>query len=114
MLSTLWHLHVNRPANDPSPMAAMARKYHQNCWGDDFPSNGRRFFRRHNELVREASRGRRFLEYQPGDGWEPLCEFLGVEVPGEEYPRSDDWGEYKRRVAEEKGMEKGEGRGGSR
>ena len=29
----------------------------------------------------------RLLVYRPGDGWEPLCAFLGVPVPAEPYPR---------------------------
>ena len=29
----------------------------------------------------------KLLVYQPGDGWEPLCEFLGKPMPDEEYPR---------------------------
>lgn len=42
--------------------------------------------------VREAvpiESGRR-LEYTLGDGWEPLCEFLGKEVPDVEFPRVND------------------------
>lgn len=25
-----------------------------------------------------------------GDGWEPLCEFLGVPVPNQPFPRAND------------------------
>jgi hypothetical protein len=29
----------------------------------------------------------RLLVYRVDDGWEPLCGFLGVEVPDEPFPR---------------------------
>lgn len=102
MMSTLWHLHTSRPADDSSPMNQLSRKYHAHCWGNDFPKNGRTCFREHNALVRDASQGRRFLELQVRDGWEPLCEFLGVPAPeGVPFPRNDDWVEYKQRVQEQ-------------
>ena len=32
-----------------------------------------------------------FLELKVGHGWEPLCEFLGVDVPpGKPYPKVND------------------------
>jgi hypothetical protein len=83
-------------------MAVLANLYHQHCWADNFPAQGREFFRAHNNQVRRASSGRKFLEYCPGDGWGPLCEFLGVEVPSIDYPRSDAWLEYKVMVDRER------------
>ncbi|RYC60241.1 hypothetical protein CHU98_g5967 [Xylaria longipes] len=32
----------------------------------------------------------RLLEMDLNDGWEPLCKFLGVPVPGEPFPRVND------------------------
>jgi hypothetical protein len=32
----------------------------------------------------------RRLEYKMGSGWEPLCTFLGVEVPDEKFPQAND------------------------
>ncbi|KAM0197304.1 hypothetical protein ACHAPA_004063 [Fusarium lateritium] len=46
------------------------------------------YYRRVREAVPIES-GRR-LEYTLGDGWEPLCEFLGKEVPDVEFPRVND------------------------
>ena len=40
----------------------------------------------HNAAVREAVPADRLLEWQPGDGWEPLCARLGVPVPDEPFP----------------------------
>lgn len=47
-------------------------------------------FERHNEEVRRTVPADRLLEYQPGDGWQPLCDFLGAEVPEEDFPRAND------------------------
>ena len=98
MMGTLVHAQQRRSADDPSLMVVMARKYHFHCWGDDFEKNGREAFRQHNELVRKLSQGRRFLEYQVKDGWGPLCQFLNTQVPQDNFPRQDDWLEYKKMV----------------
>lgn len=37
----------------------------------------------HYAHVRQAVPAERLLEFEPKDGWEPLCDFLGVEVPSE-------------------------------
>ena len=44
--------------------------------------------------VRRDADPDRLVEWQPGDGWEPLCAALGVPVPEEEFPwtaRREDW-----------------------
>jgi hypothetical protein len=40
----------------------------------------------HNENVRKFVPPDRLLEYEVSQGWEPLCEFLGVPVPDEPFP----------------------------
>ncbi|XXH04670.1 hypothetical protein Hte_011089 [Hypoxylon texense] len=105
MEATLWHAHTHALAPNPSPMAPLAERYHRHCWGGDLPRYGAAAYRAHNALVRRVARemGRGVLEYRPGDGWEPLCAFLGVEdVPTEPFPRSDDWAEYKKTVEAER------------
>lgn len=51
----------------------------------------------HNEWVRAeaARRGRRLLEFKAEDGWAPLCELLGVEVPDVPYPCMNDQKDMK-------------------
>lgn len=46
-------------------------------------------FERHNEAVRRTIPADRLLEFRSSDGWEPLCAFLGVPVPGEPFPRTN-------------------------
>ena len=49
-------------------------------------------YERHNQWVRTtaASRGKQVLEWEPEDGWEPLCKFLGREVPSHLFPRTNE------------------------
>jgi hypothetical protein len=43
-------------------------------------------YERHNAEVRAAIPADRLVEWQPGDGWGPLCERLGVPQPDEPFP----------------------------
>ena len=49
-------------------------------------------YERHNQWVRDvaAARGKEVVEWEPEDGWEPLCKFLGCEVPDEAFPRTNE------------------------
>jgi hypothetical protein len=42
---------------------------------------------KHNERMRAIVPKERLLEWHPRDGWQPLCEFLGKEVPEGEFPK---------------------------
>jgi hypothetical protein len=46
-----------------------------------------RVFAQHYERVRRTVPADRLLVYRVQDGWEPLCRFLGVDVPDEPFPR---------------------------
>jgi hypothetical protein len=89
MMATLWHCHCNFPKK---PIATL---YHRHLWEDDFPVKGIDAYQKHNRLVRQLSEGRKFLEYEVSQGWEPLCSVLGAEIPKEIFPRADDWITYK-------------------
>ncbi|MFE9280451.1 sulfotransferase family protein [Nocardiopsis alba] len=47
-------------------------------------------FERHTARVRAEVPADRLLVYRVGQGWEPLCAFLGVDVPDEPFPRLND------------------------
>lgn len=48
-------------------------------------------FLRHNEVVRQYVPPEKLLVYDVKQGWEPLCAFLGVEVPaGKPFPHLND------------------------
>jgi hypothetical protein len=62
--------------------------------------NARRRYEEHYEWVRRNVPRERLLEYKLGDGWEPLCAFLEVEVPEVEFPRVNDAVEHQLRTTE--------------
>ena len=51
-------------------------------------------FERHNEEVIDSVPQEQLLVYRPGDGWEPLCEFLQKPVPETDYPRVNSTEEF--------------------
>jgi hypothetical protein len=57
-------------------------------------------FEAHNEAVQRAIPAERLLVYQVGDGWEPLCEFLGRPVPDHDFPHVNSRGEFHDRLKE--------------
>jgi hypothetical protein len=60
-------------------------------------------FAEHNEAVRRTVPAGRLLEFDVRQGWGPLCDFLGVPVPDEPFPRTNDRQEFAARVAERMG-----------
>jgi hypothetical protein len=50
---------------------------------------------RHNERVRAAVPAGRLVEYRAGDGWEPLCTALGVEIPETPFPHTNTTAEFR-------------------
>ena len=53
----------------------------------------------HSEAVKATIPADRLLVYQVSEGWGPLCEFLGAEVPDEPFPRTNDRAEFWELVA---------------
>ena len=63
-----------------------------------------RVYEEHNAAVIREVPADRLLVFSPGDGWKPLCEFLGVPIPDEPYPHLNDperfWARAAARVRE--------------
>jgi hypothetical protein len=55
-------------------------------------------FEAHNKAVIEAIPADRLLVYEVKQGWKPLCEFLDVPVPDEDFPRTNHREEFWDRV----------------
>lgn len=49
----------------------------------------------HNAYVREHAPARRLVEWQPSDGWGPICESLDMPVPDEPFPRANTAEEFR-------------------
>jgi len=54
-----------------------------------------RVFREHIEAVRDEIAPERLLVFDVREGWEPLCDFLGVPVPDMPYPKTNSSKEFK-------------------
>lgn len=66
------------------------------------PRGERTAYVEHYDAVRKYVAAERLLEFNPDMGWAPLCEFLGQDVPEEDFPVKGDE-EAERRVEEVKG-----------
>jgi hypothetical protein len=55
-------------------------------------------FNRHNGEVRRRVPEGRLLVYEVKQGWGPLCEFLGVEVPDKPFPHLNDAADMRRLI----------------
>ena len=61
-------------------------------------------YEEHNALVRELVPKERLLEYHVSQGWAPLCEFLGKEVPSGPMPSGNTTIEFKQKNKERQGL----------
>lgn len=64
---------------------------------DDVVKNLKSAYYRHYKYVRENVPSGQLLDFQITDGWEPLCRFLGKEVPDVPFPHVNDSVQYKAR-----------------
>ena len=55
-------------------------------------------FNRHNGEVQRRVPKERLLVYEVKQGWGPLCEFLGVEVPEKPFPHLNDAADMRRMI----------------
>ncbi|MGP0100621.1 MAG: sulfotransferase family protein [Solirubrobacteraceae bacterium] len=54
----------------------------------------------HNERVKRVVPAERLLVWEVTDGWEPLCEFLEVDVPDGPFPHANDRDTFLERVVD--------------
>jgi hypothetical protein len=57
-----------------------------------------RCYEDHNEAVRSEVPADRLILHEVGAGWEPLCDGLGLPVPEEAYPKTNDTKEFVARM----------------
>ena len=68
---------------------------------DEVAAHARQTYDAYYREIRKQVPPERRLEYKMGDGWEPLCAFLGVPVPeGVEFPRENDKASHEKEGAE--------------
>jgi hypothetical protein len=98
------YLAASGPAPADPVVARMREVIRDLLWDGEF---GGRFddmdhaievFNEHNEAVRREISPDRLLVFEVGQGWEPLCAFLGAPVPYEPFPRTNDRQEFAERL----------------
>ncbi len=64
----------------------------------DDPTTMMDAFVRHNDAVRTEVSASRLLEWNLGDGWDPICDRLGLPVPSEPFPVTNSTDEFREMV----------------
>jgi len=62
-------------------------------WLDE--AEAKRAFEAHNADVRASVPPERLIDWQPGDGWEPICEKLGLPVPSDPFPHVNSTDDFR-------------------
>ena len=65
-------------------------------WRD--PEAAQRAYEAHNATVRATVPPTRLVEWQAGDGWEPICSALGVPVPDAPFPHTNKTDDFRAMV----------------
>jgi hypothetical protein len=55
-------------------------------------------YERHNAAVRANVPADRLLEWTLGDGWDPICERLGLPVPAEPFPVTNSTNDFREMI----------------
>jgi hypothetical protein len=85
-------------ANDPwARMATAMMNSFSPGWQDE--ETAKAAYLAHNENVRTTAPADRLLEWRPGDGWEPICERLGLAVPAEPFPHTNTTEDFRAMIA---------------
>lgn len=81
--------------DDDDPMVALFRVLFRDVFGDpDDRDDVVAGYQRWLDRVRAEIAPERLVEWQPGDGWEPLCRALGAPVPDVPFPHHNSTADY--------------------
>jgi len=89
---------VNRTM-EPGPVYRMLKSLFPRTFTADYSDRDAAVaaYEAHNASVRRHAPADRLVEWQPGDGWRPLCNALGIPVPDEPFPHSNAREGFRRR-----------------
>lgn len=66
----------------------------------DFRTNGKWVYEEHTAMIRGLVPKENLLDWSAEDGWEPLCKFLGKDVPDKEFPSGNMGSTFMQRLNE--------------
>ena len=92
---------VFRTADDQMPpeWTAMIKELFRRFAGDTLDeASAVAAYERHNAHVRATAPSDRLLEWHPGDGWEPICNALGVPIPDTPFPHANTTDDFRAMV----------------
>jgi hypothetical protein len=101
-INTIFAVGDRPPTGDPQfdAQRAMAHDMFVNTftpnWQDE--TEAKRAYEAHNADVRASVPAGRLIDYQPGDGWEPICDKLGLPIPTEPFPHVNTTEEFRAMV----------------
>ena len=81
-----------RVAQRPMALDMLAHRFTPD-WADEMTAKAA--YEQHNAEVRAAVRPSRLVEWQPSDGWAPLCAALDVAIPAEPFPHVNSTDEFR-------------------
>jgi len=73
----------------------LAKRFTPN-WQDE--TEAKRAYEAHNADVRASVPADRLIDWHAGDGWQPICEKLGLPVPSEPFPHVNTTDEFRAMV----------------
>jgi hypothetical protein len=92
--STILQVMLRDAPNGDSPMPVrMMDERFTPDWRD--PNACKAAYERHNAEVRATIPADRLIEWQPGDGWGPICAHLGVPVPSDPFPHVNTTDDFR-------------------
>ena len=86
-----------RPDSEIGPWMVSMKKLMGDRFCNDFGNKDAMIaaFLAHNEQVRAEAPASQLLEWEPADGWGPICERLEVAVPDEPFPVTNTTPEFR-------------------
>ena len=96
---TIFQVTEQPPTDDPmlEKQRAMALDMFSKTFTPDWrdEAKAKRAYEAHNADVRASVPADRLVDWQPGDGWEPICEKLGMPVPSEPFPHVNTTDDFR-------------------
>ncbi len=97
-LASMKRTIFNHMGPDSDPESLGVRLIRDQVFGGDLSDeNVLSVYLANIEAVKSTVEPDRLLLFSPGDGWGPLCRFLGVDIPDEPYPNRNSAAEFTER-----------------